>query len=172
MASTGTEIGSGTRMIQSFKLDPASENAEVSMTDASTRLDVSVDLQSLEQTPVPLGDPALTLDWSSMTENALAGEFVRNSIGLVAIARYSESPAELEENFLNLVRYDRSIIADRVWTLDVPAGERATLSSAVDESGALFEGIDAEGTWMLALFCTQCQNPAPWYLTFLTPCPE
>jgi hypothetical protein len=172
MASTGVEIGSGTRMIQSFKLDAASDNAEVSMTDASTRLDVSVDLQSLEQTPVPLGDPALTLDWSSMTENALAGEFVRNSIGLVAIARYSESPAELQENFLNLVRYDRSIIADRVWTLDVPAGERATLSSAADESGARFEGIDADGTWMLALFCTQCQNPAPWYLTFLTPCSE
>ncbi len=172
MASTGMEIGSGTRMIQSFKLDPASENAEVRMTDASTRLDVMVDLQSLEQTQVPLGEPALTVDWSSMTENALGGEFERNSIGLVAIARYSESRAELESKFRSLVRYDRSIVAERAWTLDVPAGDRATLSSAVDESGASFAGIDADGTWLLALFCTQCQNPAPWYLTFLTACPE
>jgi hypothetical protein len=172
MASTGMQIGSGTRMIQSFKLDPASENAEVVMTDASTVLDVSVDLQSLEPTPVPLGDPALTVDWSMMTENALGGEFARNSIGLVAIAHYSESPAELESKFLELVRYDRSIIADRVWLLDVPAGERAMLQGAVGENGAAFEGIDAEGTWMLALFCTQCQNPAPWYLTFLSACPE
>lgn len=172
MVSTGTDIGSGTRMIQSFKLDPASENAEVLMTDASTRLDVDVDLQSLEPTPVPLEDPALTVDWSMMTENALDGEFERSSIGLVAIARYAVSPAELEENFLDLVRYDRSIVADSTWLLEVPAGDRATLSSAVDENGARFAGIDAEGTWMLALFCTQCQNPAPWYLTFLTPCPE
>lgn len=172
MASTGTQIGSGTRMIQSFKLDPASENVEVVMTDASTRLDVSVDLQSLEQTPVPLGDPALTIDWSEMTENALGSEFARSSIGLVAIARYSAPPAELEGNFLDLVRYDRSIIADSVWLLEVPAGETAMLNVAADESGARFPGIDAEGTWMLALFCTQCQNPAPWYLTFLTACPE
>jgi hypothetical protein len=170
MASTGTQLGSGTRMIQSFKLDPASENVEVVMTDDSTRLDVSVDLQSLVPTRVPLGDPALALDWSSMTETALAGEFMRNSIGLVAIARYSASPAELESDFLNLVRYDRSIVAERVWLLDVPAGERATLSSAVDQNGARFEGIDADGTWLVALFCTQCQNPAPWYLTFLTAC--
>lgn len=172
MVSTGMQIGGGTRMIQSFKLDSASENVEVMMTDTSTRLDVSVDLQSLEPTPVPLGDPALTVDWSGVTENALGGEFARNSIGLVAIARFSASRAELETDFLDLVRYDRSIVAERAWLLDVPAGDRATLSSAVDENGARFEGIDAEGTWMLALFCTQCQNPAPWYLTFLTACPE
>jgi hypothetical protein len=172
MASTGTELGRGTRMLQSFKLDPASENVEVLITDDSTQLEVSVDLQSLEPTRVPLGEPALSVDWSSMVETALGNEFTRNSIGLVAIARYSAAPAELESGFLELVRYDRSIVADRAWLLEVPAGERATLSGAVDENGASFEGIDADGTWMVALFCTQCQNPAPWYLTFLTACPE
>ncbi|MEO8177276.1 MAG: hypothetical protein ABI895_00450 [Deltaproteobacteria bacterium] len=171
MVSTGTLLGTGTRMIQSFKLDPATNNVEVRMTDSSTRLDYSVDLSSLQQTPVPLGEPALTIDWSSMTSNALGNAFAPNRIGLVAVARYSERPADLENDFLDLIRYDRSVVADQVWLLDVPAGERAALSSAVDAEGGAFPGIEGSGTWMLALFCTQCQNPAPWYLTFLTGCP-
>jgi hypothetical protein len=171
MVSTGTLLGTGTRMIQSFKLDPSTDNVEVRMTDASTRLDYSVDLRSLQPTPVPLGDPALAIDWSTMTTNALGNPFEPNRIGLVAVARYSRPPAELESNFLDLIRYDRSVVADQVWLLDVPSGERAALSNALDANGAAFAGIDASSTWMLALFCTRCQNPAPWYLTFLTACP-
>ena len=31
-------------------------------------------------------------------------------------------------------------------------------------------GIDSTGIWMAALFCGNCNNPAPWSITILEPC--
>jgi hypothetical protein len=170
MAATGDTLGQGTRMIQSFKLDPTSTNTTVTMTDASTELVFSVDLTSLEPMQVPLGQPAINLDWSGMTQNAMGHEFALTSVDQVVIARYARSPAELQENFLDLVQYDGSIVADELYSVEAPAGATADLSTLTSEAGASWGGIDATSTWMLALFCGRCQNPAPWYLTFLTPC--
>jgi len=44
------------------------------------------------------------------------------------------------------------------------------LSTFTNESGQPFTGIDDTGTWVLALSCGDCRNPAPWYLTILEPC--
>jgi len=170
MIGSGPQYSSGTRMIQSFKLDPTSTTTQVNMTNESTRLDFTVDLQSLQQTPVPVGNPGITVDWSAVATTALGTEFVRNSIGSLAVVRFSETPAELQARFLDLIDYNGDIQATDLWTYDIASGESATLSNAVNAAGAPFAGIDDTGTWMLALFCFNCRNPAPWYLTFLTPC--
>ena len=39
-----------------------------------------------------------------------------------------------------------------------------------DKNGASFAGIDGTGTWMVALVCGNCRNPAPLYMTILKPC--
>ena len=36
--------------------------------------------------------------------------------------------------------------------------------------GKAFTGISTSGTWIVALRCGSCRNPAPWYLTVLKPC--
>jgi hypothetical protein len=43
-------------------------------------------------------------------------------------------------------------------------------SSLKDKSGNKFSGIDGNGTWLLALQCGGCRNPAPLYLTIFKPC--
>jgi hypothetical protein len=70
MVASGTVLGKGTRMIQSFRLDPASTNTDVVVTANSTTLDYDVDLLSLTPTAVPAGTAAVTIDWSGMTVNA------------------------------------------------------------------------------------------------------
>jgi hypothetical protein len=170
MIGSGPQYSSGTRMIQAFKLDASSTTTHVALTNESTKLDFTVDLQSLQQTPVPLGNPGITFDWSAVATTALSTEFIRNSIGSLAVVRFSETPAQLQARFLDLVDYNGDIQAPDLWTIDIASGESATLANAVNAAGAPFAGIDDTGTWMLALFCFNCRNPAPWYLTFLTPC--
>jgi hypothetical protein len=42
-------------------------------------------------------------------------------------------------------------------------------TTLVDDAGNSFPGIDSTGTWLVALICTNCRNPAPYYLTILKP---
>jgi hypothetical protein len=39
----------------------------------------------------------------------------------------------------------------------------------MDDKGNSFPGVDSNGTWLVALLCTNCRNPAPYYLTVLEP---
>jgi hypothetical protein len=161
MAATGEELGAGTRMIQAFKLDPNSTNQEVAITDASTELTYTVDLESLEATEVPPASGAVALDWGNMTTNGLGQPFEEATIDLVAVAQYSQPPGELAADFLSLVNYDGSVNADHLWQGEVRSGSSVTLSDLTDDTGAAFPGIDGTSTWMFALFCSTCQNPDP-----------
>jgi hypothetical protein len=83
------------------------------------------------------------------------------------VAHYANlTVADLEAQFLFLE--DR---ADGWYSGEVQSGESMDLSTLVDANGAPFLGIDSNGVWLVALFCTaNCNNPAPWSITFLTPC--
>ncbi len=164
MLATGEELGQGTRMIQSFKLDPASTNTTVTIDSTSTVLDYSVDLHSLTPTMVPAGTPALSIDWTGLTTNGLGKPF-NKPITRARIGRYTQTPAEMEAQFLDL-----DMIADKMWSADVPGGMTMDLSQLTDDMGQPFPGIDASYTWIVALDCGSCANPAPWYLSLLEPC--
>lgn len=165
MAQSGTEPGQGTRMIKVFKLDPATTNATVALDNTSTTLSYTADLHSLTPSYVPAGTPALSIDWSTIATNAMGRTFSRTKINEVFVARYDESAAELEARFLDL-----ELISEAQWRAEVVAGASMPLSNLVDASGVPFPGIDANGTWVLGLLCSDCANPAPWYLTLLKPC--
>jgi len=166
MAAAGTVVGEGIHMIQSFQLDPASTNTTVKMTKDSTQLTFSADLTHLTPTGIPAGESAITLDWSQMTTNALGNEFITTKITRALLGHYIETPAELStDKFLDL-----EIIATTLYRGDIPTGSTVDFSSLADENGNKFTGIDATGTWIFALQCGGCHNPAPWYLTVLKPC--
>lgn len=169
MPATGTKLGAGTRMIQSFKLDPASSNTEVVIGDDSTALSYDVELEGLDTYAIPTGDPDVAIEWKDLTTNGLGQEFKPTEITRIAVARYDAAPADLEGIFLSLVNYDGSVNADQLWQADVETGTCFSLADLTDESGGAFAGIDDTSTWMIALFCGSCQNPAPWFLSFLTP---
>ena len=171
MAATGEELGQGTRMIQSFKLDPNSTNTQVTLTDTSTDLTYTVDLQTAEKTLIPAGQTDFTFDWTNMTVNGLGNEFVTTNITQIMVARFDESVTDLEAGFIDLVDYSGAVVgAADLYTGNVPAGTTAPLSTLMNENGEFFPGIDGNGTWVVGLFCTSCQNPAPWYLSILEAC--
>jgi hypothetical protein len=183
MPSTGTSAGQGARMVQVLRVDPSSTTTMVSIgssmelpagTDGHTgktdgpsmTLVFDVDLQALTPTRVPAGRADLTIDWTGMTTNALGRMWQSRSIDEIMIARYTQPLEQLENDFLDL-----ETLAERLYRADVPSDEPFLLTALTDAQGQPFPGIDATGTWVLALSCRMyCANPAPWYLTILAPC--
>jgi hypothetical protein len=167
-AQTGTSmIGTGIRMMQSFELDPSSNNTTVTMTNSSTTLTYSANLHSLHPTGVPAGKANLTLDWTNLSTNGLGvtlNDSTRTNIGAAIVGHYSQTPAELENQFLDL----RTLAMD-LYTADIPSGTTLDFTTLVDSKGNPFPGIDSTGTWLVGLICTPCHNPAPYYLTILEP---
>jgi len=162
---TGTDLGRDIRMLQAFNLDAASTVTNVTLTDASTKLTYAANLHDLTITGVPAGVAALTLDWSQMKTNALGHEFTEGYVTSAVVGHYTQTPAELEARFLDLDR-----IATATYRADVEAGSVLDFTTLKDESGAVFPGIDGDGTWLVGLICGNCRNPAPWYMTVLAPC--
>jgi hypothetical protein len=164
-AQTGTDmIGTGIRMLQSFELDPSSTNTTVTLTNSSTTLAYTANLHSLHPTGVPAGTPNLTLDWSQIQTNALGQTFIPTNIANAIVGHYSQTPAQLESQFLDL-----QTIAEDLYTAEIPSGSVLDFTQLMDKSGNSFQGIDSTGTWLVALICTNCRNPAPYYLTILKP---
>ena len=166
MAQTGSDIGRNPRMIALFNIDPNATQTELDFTNDSTKLSYTVDLLQSQPMEVPAGVPALTVDWSQMTKNALGNRYDYSEITLAAVAHYkTETLPQLQQDFLNL-----EDIADGWWSGPVVAGASIDLGGLVDADSATFPGIDGTGVWMAALFCGNCNNPAPWSITILQPC--
>jgi len=163
-AQTGSNLGTNIRMLQSFTLDPSSTNTTVKLTNSSTTLKYSADLHSLHPTGVPAGTAALTLDWSQIATKALGETFIPTNIASAIVGHYSQTPAELESQFLDL-----QTVAEDLYTADIPSGTTLDFTTLMDSQGKSFPGVDSTGTWLVGLLCTNCRNPAPWYLTVLVP---
>ena len=164
-AQTGTDmIGTGIRMLQSFELDPSSSNTTVTMTNTSTTLTYSADLHSLHPTGVPAGKADLSLDWGQIQTNALGQTFEPTAIANAIVGHYTQTPSQLEGQFLDL-----QTIATELYKAEIPYGSVLDFTTLKDSAGHSFPGVDSNGTWLVALICTNCRNPAPYYLTVLEP---
>lgn len=165
--TTGTDIGVGSRMIAFVhpSADPDAGTA-ASLTDGCSVLDASADLSSLTSVPVPAAGP-WTVDWTAVTQTGIGTPFQPLDVTEVMVARYEQDLATLEAHFLDL-----ELLAAELYTMPHPGGRTADLSglSRVDD-GSPFPGFDADGTWLLALRCRTCANPAPLFLTVLEPAP-
>jgi hypothetical protein len=169
MAATGMDLGRGVRMIQAFKLDSSSSNTNVKLDDSSTGLQYTADLHSLQPTTIPAGQASIKLDWGGLKKDALAipnMDFDPTSITEVLLGHYTETPTELEgDKFLDL-----DLIATDLFKGSVGSGTSIDFSTLKTDSGKSFSGIDSSGTWLVALRCENCRNPAPRYLAILKPC--
>ena len=162
---SGTELGRDIRMLQALELNATSTVTNVALTDTSTKLAYTANLRSLTITGVPGGTPALTLDWSQMTTNALGADFQEGYVTRAIVGHYTQTPAELETDFLDLDR-----IAAATYSADIASGSTLDFTTLKDKNGVSFPGVDDNGTWLVGLFCGNCRNPAPWYMSILKPC--
>jgi hypothetical protein len=164
LVSAGSTPGQGTLQIHLVEPLEAETNTDVIVTSTSTVLDFDVDLHSLTPVPTPPATP-LTVDWSGVTTDGRGAELDVSDIDRVKVAWFSDTSfADLEPTFLD-VEYD----ADRIWALELESGSSADLSLLTGDEP--FDGVSADGTWVLALQCSTCSNPAPLVFTQLLACP-
>ena len=152
-----------------FKPTLGETNTEVVIDNDSTELWYEADLSSLKKVEIPAAEPDITLDWSdSIAKSALGAEFIPTYITEIMVAHYSsKTPADLEEQFLDI-----EIIADDLYRADMDYGTEVNLSLLTNEAKESFAGIDDEGTWIVALMCGSCANPAPWFISIFQTCVE
>ncbi len=167
MAATGEVAGKGTRMLLFLTLDDNSITTTVNITDDSTSLDYSVNAKNLTRLPLAAGAAGLVnIDWQYLTANAMGSTFEPYLITEVVIAQYASlNVCGFEDNFL-----DMELIADQWYRAEISEGTSASLQNLTRADGTPFQGIDTNGTWILALVCGTCNNPAPSFLTVLQPC--
>lgn len=164
MLANGTDVGRGTRMLKAFRLDPGSDTTDILIDSTSTQIAARADLHTLEPHHAPVSTPSIVIDWTGLRVTGAGGDFIPSSITRVDVAKFSASVPELEAGF-----FDLEELADERYTASVEVGTKYDLALTRD-ADQFFPGIDASGTWLLALSCGACQNPAPWYLTVLEPC--
>jgi hypothetical protein len=163
LLTTGTEPGVGARLLTFLKPSAKDSNTSVDVADGCGVLDVSVDLQSLDEITAPAEQSSWPIVWSDLTTDAQGYDLDLNRIDGVQVGNFgSITPADLETQFLDL-----ELIAETLYTLDIAAGSTADLAEAVDPNGNAFTGFSAEGLWLIALRCSRCSNPAPIFLTFV-----
>ena len=169
MVAEGELIGKGTRMLKAFTVDPTSTTTDVVVNSTSTTLTYNANLHDLQKIRIPVGLPQLTVDWTNLTVNAMGQTDIDvNNLTRVRVSKYTQTPVELETQFLDL-----ELITTGSWWADVPTGTTMDLSTLTVDgtaTGEAFPGIDATSTWIVALQCGSCSNPAPWYMAILAPC--
>ncbi len=166
MAQTGTIAGKNARMLQFFTLSPTSDNTEVNLTSNSASLTYEIDLRKQSRLPVGAAQSNINIDWDGVTHNSLGNAFIPTEISRVVVAKYNMDVCEIENDFLNLEsNYSEWYYKD----LEFVTTE-FNLADLTSKDGVPFSGITADGIWIIALFCGECRNPAPRFMTLLTPC--
>ena len=162
--NTGTTPGAGSRMAAFLEPLPDSEVDDIEIVDGTALVTVDADLTGLTSVGLPVGQTT-SVSWDGLTTDGQGNEMQLGSIDRLMVAHYATlTPADLEANFLDL-----ELIADTQYDLVLEGQTEADLTTLSSDGGA-FSGITADGTWILALRCDTCANPAPPFLTTLTVC--
>jgi hypothetical protein len=153
--TTGTTPGVGARIMTFLRPTTGSTNTSVTLGQGCDLLDFSAALTSL--TPVSVSNTKeIVLDWSNIAPPGITRVMLGFYEGL--------TPLDLEAKVLDLM-----LIATKKWESEVDGLGFVTLNELTDEEGVPFKRFDGDGSWIFALLCEGCQNPAPPFLTLLAP---
>ena len=162
--TTGTEVALGTRALSFFAPRPGETNTTVEVGGQCDVLDFDANLSASRPLRAALEGP-WPLDWGGLSLDGMGQPFDAGKVDGLMIGRYSGLELdELETRFLDL-----ELIADDLWRLELEGGHTSELGLAVDADGAAFPGFDAGGIYLLGLLCSSCPNPAPLFLTVVSP---
>ncbi|HEU5073864.1 MAG TPA: hypothetical protein VFU02_06820 [Polyangiaceae bacterium] len=173
--TTGTDPGVGARSMVFVKPTSESSNREVAAPNGCELLDFEADLKSAEPVSVPRSGP-WEVSWRALDRDGGGNQVPFSRIDKLLLAFYEGRDVDyLEDNI-----FDIELLATSIWELPLDNEREANLadarlrnSASEDDSAdaGAFEGFDAdaEGVWLLGLFCSTCQNPAPVLLSILEP---
>jgi hypothetical protein len=159
LLTEGTLPGVGARMLSFLEPTAASSATSVALEPGCGMLDFQADLQSKPAAPV-LADGPWNVDWSALSVDGQGAEVAIESVDSLMLAFYEGmEPADLEGRFLDL-----ELIATTLFTAEL---EGPTHFDLAELEG--FTGFSGDGTWLFALRCSRCYNPAPIFLGALDP---
>lgn len=162
LLTTGDTVGVGARTLLFLEPRADEDNTEAAFEDDCDILDFTADLTSL--TPVRVGPAPWSVAWGGLTTDGQGGSIELGNIDQLTLGVYpGQTPEDLAAAFLDLDR-----IAAGLWTWDVGGSTSLDLATPTAD-GTTFPGFDQDGTWILALRCTLCANPAPLFLTVIEP---
>lgn len=157
--ATGFEPGQGAVFVLQLLPTPGSDVTTVNFADNCDIVQMEFELDALEKLPMTAAGP-WTIDWSTVSITGNGEPVQPSELDQVMVAHYTQTTTELEAQFLDL-----EIIAEQFYTLQLDGGTDADLAGLVSAEGTGFGGFTTDGTWLLALRCLQCTNPAPIFLT-------
>jgi len=168
----GTSLGQGARAM--VFVDPGTAaTTTIDMKDYSNEdcslLEFTANLSKLTPVSVAKTGTSWKLDWTKMKTNGQGLPLARPQIDRLLLGFYKDKTVDdLEKGFLDL---EEDGVATEGYELKLDAVAHTDLAAAKDRNtGAPFTGFDkGEGTWIMALFCDACSNPAPLVLTVLKP---
>lgn len=164
LLTTGTTPGVGARMIAFLEPSAGSTETTVAVSPGCGVLDFSVDLHSRAAAPACASGEAWEVDWSAVTVDGQGNAFDPTQIDRLLLGFYEgRTITDIEADFLDLEQS-----ATRLWSMPLTGDTRADLAQASDGAAA-FSGFAGDGTWVLALQCSRCYNPAPLVVTVLEP---
>jgi hypothetical protein len=158
-----TTPAQGTRALAILLPSKDSDVTRVDLSPECGVLDFTADLASAASLPVSEKDTEV--DWSGVQSDGLGAQFDPTSPNLLTLAHYTDETVEnLQDNF-----FDIELLADTQWNLDLKGEKVADLSTATTDGGDAFPGFESSGIYLLGLRDTGSPNPAPLFLTVLTP---
>jgi len=149
-----------------FTASSTSENHDIAVTDTSAVLNFEVHLDAGTPVQIDTDTGKINVDWAGLTKNGSGLDINLGDIDTMQVSHFTQAPADIEANFLEI-----GTMADQTFTGDVQQQGSAWFDITLeDEAGNAFTGFDPpDGTWILALECSTCINPAPPFLTVLEP---
>jgi hypothetical protein len=165
IALSSEALGVGARSMAFLRPTADSLVDEVSIESGCGILDFTAEFQ--EPLSVPTEGPWV-LDWSEVEVDGQGIETSFAGVDRLLVGFYPDRDVQsIEENI-----FDIELDASPLYELELRGAMSADLGDARDrESGEKFSGFeqDGEGTWLVALTCSACQNPQPILMTVLEP---
>jgi hypothetical protein len=157
----------GTRSMKFVAPSSASDVDRLDLATGCGLLEFTADLR--DPVAAPKGGPWIA-DWRGVTLDGQGNPFAPARVDKVLVGFYeglSETDVEAQIFDLETLPGD-----EHLWETAISSKRQVDLKSLRRKSdGQRFAGFDvgADGTWLLALLCTGCQNPQPLLLTILEP---
>lgn len=158
LLSATTTGNPGARMLTFFEPRDGGPEAPIVLDNNSAILDYTVDLGA----GAPIALEGTEVDWSDLTTDMRGLPIRLSEITRLSLARYDEDLAEIETRFLEI-----EDLAEETWEVDFESTVSYDLAELVSDQGNAFNGVRGDGTWLFALRCMACSNPAPPFLAVL-----
>jgi hypothetical protein len=163
----GTKPGIGGRTMTFVRPTSTSLNMRVDAPKGCGLLTFTANISGATPIDVPAAGPWVA-NWSNVTRDGQGNPVVFERIDGATLGFYQGMTlAQIEGDI-----FDLELNATTMWDIKLMGGRSVDLATAKERTtGATFPGFSstAPGVWLLALTCSNCQNPAPVVLAVLNP---